>query len=124
MKNKVDHFGISAASLESGIGALQALLGVETPRGGNHDTMGTHNCVMQAGANRFLKFWRLIQMRQHLIARAGSVWMIQRQSNVWQCACALYAGLVVLTTLKPLSQPVPLILARYCTSPVVTAPGV
>ena len=55
MNNKIDNFGIGAASLQSGVQALQKLLGVETPRGGKHDTMGTHNCVMQAGGESFLE---------------------------------------------------------------------
>ncbi len=55
MNNKIDHFGIGAASLEVGISALQAQLGVETPRGGKHDMMSTHNCVMQAGDESFLE---------------------------------------------------------------------
>lgn len=55
MNNKIDHFGIGAASLEAGVSALQTLLGVETPRGGKHDMMSTHNCVMQAGGESFLE---------------------------------------------------------------------
>lgn len=55
MNNKIDHFGIGAASLEVGISALQTQLDVETPRGGKHDTMSTHNCVMQAGGESFLE---------------------------------------------------------------------
>ena len=55
MNNKIDNFGIGAASLQSGVQALQKLLGVETPRGGKHDTMGTHNCVMEAGGESFLE---------------------------------------------------------------------
>lgn len=55
MNNKVDHFAIGAASLEQGVAALQTMLGVEVPRGGKHDAMSTHNCVMQAGGESFLE---------------------------------------------------------------------
>ena len=55
MKNKIDHFAIGAASLEQGVAALKSTLGVEVPRGGKHDAMSTHNCVAQAGNERFLE---------------------------------------------------------------------
>ncbi|MFT5507104.1 MAG: hypothetical protein ACI89J_000168 [Hyphomicrobiaceae bacterium] len=55
MNNKIDHFAIGAASLEQGVAALRASLGVEVPQGGKHDAMSTHNCVMQAGNESFLE---------------------------------------------------------------------
>lgn len=55
MTNKVDHFAIGADSLEQGVASLRDLLGVEVPRGGKHDAMSTHNCVMQAGKESFLE---------------------------------------------------------------------
>jgi hypothetical protein len=55
MKNQIDHFAIGAESLEQGVAAMQALLGVEVPRGGKHDAMSTHNCVMQAGNESFFE---------------------------------------------------------------------
>lgn len=55
MKNKIDHFAIGADSLEQGIAAMKQQLGVDVPRGGKHDAMSTHNCVMQAGNERFFE---------------------------------------------------------------------
>lgn len=55
MKNQIDHFAIGADSLEQGVAAMQELLGVEVPRGGKHDAMSTHNCVMQAGNESFFE---------------------------------------------------------------------
>lgn len=55
MKNKIDHFAIGADSLDQGIAALRSSLGIEVPRGGKHDVMGTHNCVVQAGSESFLE---------------------------------------------------------------------
>ena len=55
MTNKIDHFAIGADSLEQGVAALKELLGMEVPRGGKHDAMSTHNCVMQAGRESFLE---------------------------------------------------------------------
>lgn len=55
MHNKIDHFAIGADSLEQGIDAMTDLLGVEVPRGGKHDAMSTHNCVMQSGNESFFE---------------------------------------------------------------------
>lgn len=55
MHNKIDHFAIGAADLDQGVGALKAALGVTVPRGGKHAAMSTHNCVIQAGGERFLE---------------------------------------------------------------------
>lgn len=55
MTNKIDHFAIGADSLEQGQAALKDLLGVWVPRGGKHDAMSTHNCVMQSGNESFLE---------------------------------------------------------------------
>lgn len=55
MKNKIDHFAIGAASLEQGIDAMDTKLGVTVPRGGKHDAMSTHNCVMQSGNESFFE---------------------------------------------------------------------
>lgn len=55
MNNKIDHFAIGAATLEAGQEALRAALGVTVPKGGKHDAMSTHNCVMQAGNESFLE---------------------------------------------------------------------
>ena len=55
MPNKIDHFAIGADSLEQGIKAMQAALGVELSAGSKHDLMSTHNCVMQAGNESFFE---------------------------------------------------------------------
>ena len=55
MHNKVDHFAIGAQTLEQGVAAMEARLGVTVPRGGKHAAMSTHNCVMQTGNESFLE---------------------------------------------------------------------
>ena len=55
MNNKIDHFAIGAPDLDQGVTALKQVLGVTVPRGGKHDAMSTHNCVMQAGNESFLE---------------------------------------------------------------------
>lgn len=55
MNHRIDHFAIGADSLEQGVDALQALLGVAIPNGSKHDLMSTHNCVMQAGNESFFE---------------------------------------------------------------------
>jgi hypothetical protein len=55
MHNKIDHFAIGADTLDQGIAAMEAKLGVTVPRGGKHDAMSTHNCVMQSGNESFLE---------------------------------------------------------------------
>ena len=55
MHNKIDHFAIGTQSLDEGVAALQETLGVTVPRGGKHDAMSTHNCVMQSGNESFLE---------------------------------------------------------------------
>ncbi len=55
MHNKIDHFAIGADTLEQGVAEMTAKLGVTVPRGGKHDAMSTHNCVMQAGNESFFE---------------------------------------------------------------------
>ncbi|MGP6086333.1 VOC family protein [Antarctobacter jejuensis] len=55
MHNKIDHFAIGADSLEQGVAEMEAKLGVTVPRGGKHDAMSTHNCVMQTGNESFFE---------------------------------------------------------------------
>ncbi|MEP3297914.1 MAG: VOC family protein [Pseudoruegeria sp.] len=55
MHNKIDHFAIGADTLEQGIAAMETAIGVTVPRGGNHDAMSTHNCVMQSGNESFFE---------------------------------------------------------------------
>lgn len=70
MKNKIDHIAIGADSLEQGIKAMKEKLGVEVPRGGKHDAMSTHNCVMQAGNE---SFFELISIDPEASADPGRV---------------------------------------------------
>ncbi|MGB1236073.1 MAG: VOC family protein [Planktomarina sp.] len=55
MQNKIDHFAIGADNLDQGVAAMETALGVTVPRGGKHDAMSTHNCVMQAGNESFFE---------------------------------------------------------------------
>ncbi|GAA6208654.1 VOC family protein [Cognatishimia sp. WU-CL00825] len=55
MQNKIDHFAIGADSLDQGVLAMESVLGVTVPRGGKHDAMSTHNCVMQSGNESFFE---------------------------------------------------------------------
>jgi len=53
--NKIDHVAIGAQTLDQGVTAMQDALGVAVPRGGKHDAMSTHNCVMQSGDASFFE---------------------------------------------------------------------
>jgi len=55
MTNRIDHFAIGARTLDQGVAALAASLGVDIPRGGKHTAMSTHNCVAQSGKESFLE---------------------------------------------------------------------
>lgn len=55
MNNKIDHFAIGAETLDQAVAAMETALGVTVPRGGKHDAMSTHNCVMQSGNESFLE---------------------------------------------------------------------
>lgn len=55
MHNKIDHFAIGADTLEQGVADMEVMLGVTVPRGGKHDAMSTHNCVMQSGNESFFE---------------------------------------------------------------------
>lgn len=55
MHNKIDHFAIGADTLDQGVAAMESALGVTVPRGGKHDAMSTHNCVMQTGNESFFE---------------------------------------------------------------------
>lgn len=55
MKNRIDHFAIGAETLEQGVAAMKATLGITVPRGSKHEAMSTHNCVMQAGEESFFE---------------------------------------------------------------------
>ena len=53
--NRLDHIVIAAHSLEQGVAWLQERLGVIVPPGGVHQTMGTHNHLMQLGNQSYLE---------------------------------------------------------------------
>ena len=53
--NNLDHIVIAAATLEQGADYVRSTLGVEIPKGGVHQTMGTHNHLMQLGNDAYLE---------------------------------------------------------------------
>ncbi len=53
--NNLDHIVIAAATLKQGADYIRSTLGVEIPKGGVHQTMGTHNCLMQLGNDAYLE---------------------------------------------------------------------
>ncbi len=53
--NHLDHIVIAARDLEQGVSYLQDKLGVSVPPGGSHQTMGTHNHLMQLGNQVYLE---------------------------------------------------------------------
>ncbi len=55
MINKLDHIVIAATSLDSGAEYIRYELGVDVPKGGFHQTMGTHNHLMQLGNDSYLE---------------------------------------------------------------------
>lgn len=91
MNNKIDHFAIGAESLEQGVSEMEAKLGVTVPRGGKHDAMSTHNCVMQTGNE---SFFELIAIDPDAPADPGRVrWFTlddpATQTRLSQRPCAL-----------------------------------
>ncbi len=57
---------------------MQQLMGLALPRGGKHDLMSTHNCVMQAGNNCFFE---LIAIDPEAPAPARTRWFTLDDSN-------------------------------------------
>jgi len=53
--NQLDHIVIAADSLQQGVEYLRATLGVDVPKGGFHQTMGTHNHLMQLANDAYLE---------------------------------------------------------------------
>ena len=53
--NNLDHIVVAASSLQQGVDYVHEILGVEIPVGGFHQTMGTHNHVMQLGNDAYLE---------------------------------------------------------------------
>lgn len=52
---ELDHIAVIAPDLESGIGFVRDVLGVEPPKGGKHPQMGTHNHLLRLGDDFFLE---------------------------------------------------------------------
>ncbi|MCG8365110.1 MAG: VOC family protein [Pseudanabaenales cyanobacterium] len=55
MQTRIDHLVIGAADLSQGIAYVKECLGVDTPYGGRHVNMGTHNHLMRLGDHIFLE---------------------------------------------------------------------
>ena len=53
--NSLDHIVIAAANLQQGVDYLQRSFGVEIPPGGKHQSMATHNHVMQLGNDAYIE---------------------------------------------------------------------
>lgn len=53
--NQLDHIVIAADNLEQGVAWLEDRLGVRLPPGGSHQTMATHNHLMQLGKQAYLE---------------------------------------------------------------------
>lgn len=53
--NNLDHIVIAANNVAQGVAYVKSLLDVEVPRGGVHQTMGTHNHLMQLGNDAYLE---------------------------------------------------------------------
>ena len=52
---ELDHIVVAADTLEHGLAHVEAILGVEMPRGGAHPRMGTHNHLLRLGDTVFLE---------------------------------------------------------------------
>lgn len=52
---RFDHVAIGADTLEQGVAALRARLGVEIPPGGKHPLLSTHNRLSRTGDDSFLE---------------------------------------------------------------------
>jgi len=53
--NKLDHIVVAAHSLVQGVEYLRDRLGIDIPKGGFHQTMGTHNHLMQLDNEAYLE---------------------------------------------------------------------
>lgn len=51
----LDHLAVSAATLEDGVAAVEARLGVRLAPGGRHAAMGTHNRLLRLGPGLYLE---------------------------------------------------------------------
>lgn len=50
-----DHIAVAAETLEEGVEWVRECLGITVPKGGSHPLMGTHNHLVQLGAQAFLE---------------------------------------------------------------------
>lgn len=53
--NSLDHLVVAAHSLDQGADYLRDILGVDIPAGGKHQSMATHNLVMQLGNDAYIE---------------------------------------------------------------------
>ena len=53
--NSLDHIVIAASTLQQGVEYIRETLAVSIPKGGFHQTMGTHNHLMQLGNQAYLE---------------------------------------------------------------------
>ncbi|MBN2906320.1 MAG: VOC family protein [Rhodobacteraceae bacterium] len=51
----LDHLAVSAATLQEGVAAVEAALGVTLAPGGHHAAMGTHNRLLSLGPGLYLE---------------------------------------------------------------------
>nr|WP_300017286.1 VOC family protein [uncultured Roseobacter sp.] len=122
----MDHFAIGADTLEQGVADMETKLGVTVPRGGKHDAMSTHNCVMQAGNE---SFFELIAIDPNAPADPGRVrWFTlddpATQTRLKVRPRAPFAGLWAPTIWIALLPTALSILERSYCSPVASGHGV
>ena len=77
--NRLDHIVVAAESLQQGVDYLRATLGVELPKGGFHQTMATHNHLMQLGDDAYLE---LIAIDPDTAAPAHPRWFALDQASM------------------------------------------
>ena len=55
LRSHIDHLVVTAPSLESGVEYVREALGVAPQPGGEHERMGTHNCLLKLGEKTYLE---------------------------------------------------------------------
>ena len=53
--NRLDHLVIAAETLQQGVDYIRKTMAVEIPQGGLHQSMATHNHLMQLGNNTYIE---------------------------------------------------------------------
>jgi len=71
-RSRLDHIVVTAASLQEGIDYVRDALGVEMQAGGEHEHMGTHNCLLKLGDKLFLEVIAANPAPRIRAGRAGS----------------------------------------------------